>query len=85
MCNGRGCTRSGEGVEDEVGESSKPKSSCSSRVEKSAENRFRRLSRKGTLAGKRRGNALRMTRYSATKLPVEVVMTHRCERSVVRT
>jgi hypothetical protein len=32
------------------------------------------------LAGKRRGRAFRMTRYSVTKLPVEVVRTCGCEK-----
>jgi hypothetical protein len=80
MCNGSDCARFGEGDEDEVGESSKPKSSGSSWVEKRLEKRFRRLSRRGTLAGKRSGSAFRMTRYNATKVPVEVVRAYRSEK-----
>ena len=74
-----GCGRRGEGSADDGGVSSKMKLSCSSWVAKRRANRFRRFLRRETLAGKRRGSAFRMMRYSATKLPVKAIRGYMCE------
>lgn len=70
--------RGGDGAGDEGGELSRTKSSlscssCSSWVEKRPAYKFRKLSCSVRLAGNRTGSAFRMTRYNATKLPINAI------------